>query len=115
MVSEKSLQKMLFQGDPLERVCAKEFIDGVLLFGSFLSILNNKRINPAALFTSILQNYEMRELFIHATGSKNTYQALFGILKLYPNLVKSKNTKKLFNSSLKKTSKLNDRISKKNL
>ena len=116
MVNEKSLQKILFHGDPLEKICSKEFISGVLLFGSFLSILYNKRINPATLFATVLQNYEIRELFIHTTGSSNTYQSFLGLLKLYPNLVKSKNTKKLFNSSLKNVRKTgNNKLSKTNI
>jgi len=102
MVSDKNLQKILFHGNPLEKICSKEFVDGVLLFGSLLSILNNKRINPATLFTHILQSHEMRELFIYTTGSKDTYDAILSLLKLYPNLSKSKNTKKLFVSSLKR-------------
>lgn len=113
MLNERTLQKYMFQGNPLEQMCSKEYIEGVLMFGSFLSILNNKKINASGLFTSILQDLEMREIFIFMTGSQNTHDALLGLLQLYPNLIKSKNTKKLFNSSFKK--KKNDRTRKTDL
>jgi len=102
MLNERTLEKYIFSCNPIEQVCSKEYIEGVLYFGSFLTILNSKKINASVLFTSILQNFEMRELFIHITGSQNTHEALLGLLQLYPNLLKSKNTKRLFNHSLKK-------------
>lgn len=113
MLNERTLQKYMFQGNPLEQICTKEYIEGVLIFGSFLSIINNKKINASGLFTSVLQDLEMRELFIFITGSQSVHEALLGLLKLYPNLIKSKNTKKLFNSSLSK--KKNDRTRKTNI
>lgn len=102
MLNEKTLQKYIFQSNPLELICTKEYIEGVLLFGSFVSMIYNKKINASGLFTAVLQDKELREAFIHITGSKDAHEAFLGLLQLYPNLVKSKNTKKLFNSSLKK-------------
>ena len=102
MLNEKTLQKYIFQSNPLELICTKEYIKGVLLFGSFVSMVFNKKINASALFTSILQDKDLREAFIQITGSQDTHEALLGLLQLYPNLIKSKNTKKLFTSSLKR-------------
>lgn len=113
MVSEKTVKRTHFQGNPVEQVCTKEFIHGVFMFGSFLSMVYNKKVNPTLLFTQVLQNYEARELFIHITGSQDVYSSLLGLLHLYPVLIKSKNTKKLFNTSLKKQ--CNDRSRKKNI
>ncbi len=102
MLNDKTLQKYIFQSNPLELICTKEYIKGVLVFGSFVSMVFNKKVNASGLFTAILQDKELREAFIFITGSQSTHEALLGLLQLYPNLLKSKNTKKLFNSSFKK-------------
>lgn len=102
MLNEHTLENFVFQNNSLEQICSREYVNGVLVFGSFLSILNSKRINPSTLFNSILENLELRELFIEVTGSENTKDALLGLLQLYPALIKSKNTKKLFKKSIKK-------------
>jgi len=102
MLNEKTLQKYIFQSNPLELICTKEYIEGVLLFGAFVSMVLSKKINASGLFTTVLQDKELREAFIFITGSQNMHEALLGLLRLYPNLIKSKNTKKLFTSSLKK-------------
>jgi hypothetical protein len=102
MLNEKVIENFVFQNNSLELLCNYEYVNGVLVFGSFLSILHDKRINPSILFNSILENLELRELFIEITGSKNTKQALLDLLHLYPALIKSKNTKKLFKKSIKK-------------
>jgi hypothetical protein len=102
MINEKTLDNFVYQNNSLEMLCTYEYVNGVVIFGSYLSILNNKRINPFTLFNSILENLELRELFIEITGSENTKQALLGLLQLYPALIKSKNTKKLFKKSIKK-------------
>ena len=64
MLNEKTLQKYIFQSNPLELICTKEYIKGVLLFGSFVSMIFNKKINASGLFTAILQDKELREAFI---------------------------------------------------
>ena len=102
MLNEQTLDNFVFQNNSIEQICTREYINGVIVFGSYLSILNIKRINPSTLFNSILENLELRELFIEITGSKNTREALLGLLQLYPALIKSKNTKKLFKKSIKK-------------
>jgi hypothetical protein len=113
MINDRTLQKYIFQSNPLELICTKEYIKGVLLFGSYLSIVHNKKVNASGIFTAVLQDLELREVFIFITGSQHTHEALLGLLQLYPNLLKSKNTKKLFSSSFKK--KRNDKSRKKNL
>jgi hypothetical protein len=100
MFNGKILEDFLSHNNPLCQICTKEYILGVLKFGSFLSILKNKKINPSGLFTSILENKELREIFILMTNSENINEALLGLLQLYPSLLKSKNTKRLFKKSL---------------
>lgn len=102
MFNEKVLNDFNSRNDPLKQVCTKEYILGVFRFGSFLSIIHNKRLNPAAIFVTILENKEIRDLFIEVTNSENEHEALLGLLQLYPPLLKSKNTKRLFRKSIKK-------------
>jgi hypothetical protein len=102
MFNEKVLNDFNSQNDPLKQICSKEYILNVLRFGSFLSILHNKRLNPSAVFTSILENREIRDIFIQVTQTENIKEALLGLLQLYPALLKSKNTKRLFKKSIKK-------------
>lgn len=100
MFDEKILGDFISRNDPLCQICTKEYILGVFKFGSYLSILKNKKINPSGLFTAILENKDMREIFIKVTYSENMNEALLGLLQLYPSLLKSKNTKRLFKKSL---------------
>lgn len=102
MFNEKVLNDFNSRNDPLKQVCTKEYILGVFRFGAFLSIVHNKRLNPSAIFVTILENKEIRDLFIDVTNSENMHEALLGLLQLYPPLLKSKNTKRLFRKSIKK-------------
>jgi len=101
MFNEKILDNFISRSDPLSQICTKEYIEGVFRFGSFLSIIKNKKINPSGLFVTILENKNFREIFIKVTHSENMHEAMLGLLQLYPSLVKSKNTKRIFKKSLK--------------
>ena len=59
MFNEKVLEDFLSRNDPLKQICTKEYILGVLMFGSFLSIVHNKKINPSAIFVLILENKDL--------------------------------------------------------
>jgi len=100
MFNEKVLDDFLSKNDPLKQICTKEYIQGVFKFGSLLSILHNKKINPSTVFVTILENKEIRDLFVEVTHSDNAKDALLGLLQLYPPLLKSKNTKRLFKKSI---------------
>jgi len=97
--NEKILNNYIVQGDPLRQIGSKEYIHSIYKFGAFLSIVNNKKINPTSLFVQILQDKKLREVFVEVTESENVYEALHGLLQLYPILLKSKNTKRLFKKS----------------
>jgi len=100
MFNEKVLDDFLSKSNPLKQICTKDYIHGVYMFGSFLSVLHNKRLNPSAIFVLILENKEIRDLFVDVTHSDNAKEALLGLLQLYPPLLKSKNTKRLFKKSI---------------
>lgn len=100
MFNEKVLEDFLSRNDPLKQICTKEYILGVLKFGSYLSIVHNKKLNPSAIFVLILENKNLRDLFVHVTQTDTAKEALLGLLQLYPPLLKSKNTKRLFKKSI---------------
>jgi hypothetical protein len=101
MFNDKVVLNAIEQSDPVQQLSNKEVALNVLSFGSFITILNNKRINPVFLFSSILENMTVRDLFVHITGTENAKEALLHLLHFYPALIKSKNTKRLFKKSLK--------------
>lgn len=78
---------------PLDQLHSKEFIDGMLKAGSLIAMLENKKINVAALFTLLLEKESYQEFFTEITASETFKEALLSLLYLYPSLVKSKVTK----------------------
>ena len=101
MLNDKVVLSALEQSDPIRQLYSKEIALSILSFGSFLTILNNKKINPVFLFTSVLENLQLRKLFVEVTGTDSEKNSLLNLLHFYPSLVKSKNTKRLFKKSLK--------------
>jgi hypothetical protein len=79
--------------DPLERIKFNEFISGMLKAGSFISMVENKKINTTNLFLLILEKIEYQDFFVEMTSSKDFREAIGLLLHLHPNLVKSKFTK----------------------
>jgi len=102
MFNEKVLNNFNSRTNPLSQICTKEYILGVFKFGSYLSIIHNKRLNPSAIFVCVLENREIRDMFVEITHSDSVHEALLGLLQLYPSLLKSKNTKRLFKKSIAK-------------
>lgn len=105
MLNSKNITSIIENSNPVCHIASKEFIEGLLKLGSFLSITCNKKINSSTLFTMILENSDIRYIFVSLTGSNNEREALLSMLYMYPTLLKSKNVKKTFQRSLK-----NDRV-----
>jgi hypothetical protein len=101
MINKNAFEDLFQKCDPLFQLTSKEYIIGVLKFGSYLSILNNKKLNASGIFVQILQDKKLRDMFVTITESENMKSALLGLLQLYPVLLKSKNTKRLFKKSIK--------------
>jgi len=78
---------------PFNQIHSKEFIEGVLKAGSFISMVENKKINTTALFSLLLENSHYQEFFTEITSSNSFKEALMSLLYLNPSLVKSKITK----------------------
>lgn len=101
---------------PLEQIHSKEFIEGVLKCGSFISMLENKKINTTMLFSLILENKDYQEFFVEITASESLREALLSLLYLHPSLVKSKITKsvvrKISNANSKKSKQKTQQLKK---
>lgn len=79
--------------NPIDNILSKEFVEGVLKAGSLISVLENKKLNNAALLAALLEKTDYQEFFTEVTASENFKEALLSLLYLCPSLVKSKITK----------------------
>ena len=80
---------------PFSRINTREFIEGVLKAGSLISMLENKKINTATLFSLLLENPNYQKFFTEITSSDSFKESIMLMLHLNPNLVKSKITKSI--------------------
>jgi hypothetical protein len=80
---------------PSSHIYSREFVEGVLKAGSFISMIENKKINTTALFSLLLEKTEYQEFFTKITSSDSFKEAIMSLLYLNPNLVKSKITKSI--------------------
>jgi hypothetical protein len=78
---------------PREELCSKEFWEAVMKFGSFVSMLENKKVNTTTLFSLLIENKNYQNIFVELTSCTNFREAIEMLLYLYPSLVKSKVTK----------------------
>ena len=101
-MDERTYHSLINQTNPYQRLRATEFLKSVLSFGSLFSMVLDKKINVSNLFILILENKEVRNLFVEVTETENDYESLLGLLQLYPSLLKSKNAKRAFHKSKSK-------------
>ncbi len=80
---------------PYAHLHSKEFVEGVLKAGSFISMLENKKINTTALFSLLMESPKYQEFFAEITSCDSFKEAIYFLLQLNPSLLKSKITKSL--------------------
>ena len=80
---------------PYSQMHFKDFVDGMLKAGSFISMLENKKINTTTLFSLLLENPNYQNFFTEITSSDSFREAITTMLYLNPSLVKSKITKSI--------------------
>ena len=78
---------------PVDNVESKEFSDNVLKVGSFISMVENKKLNLAMVFSLILQKAKYQKFLVEMTSSDCFESAVTQLLHLNPTLIKSKHTK----------------------
>lgn len=76
--------------NPLNRLNEKEFDDCLLKYGSLLSIINNKSLNPTNIFLLIVKEKEYERVFSEFSGIPDLFNIMKMIISRYPNLIKSK-------------------------
>jgi hypothetical protein len=75
---------------PIVQIDDKESDMIVLKMGSFLSIINNKKINQAKLLVTVLKNKKFQDCFLQMMDFDNLQTLVECIIKKYPLISKSK-------------------------
>jgi hypothetical protein len=78
---------------PFDQLCLREFIEGLMIAGSVISILENKKLTPVNFFLCLLESKQYQQIFTELTSSENFKQGLTFLFFVYPNLAKSRITK----------------------
>lgn len=76
--------------NPITQIDDKETDLIILKMGSFLSIVNNKKVNQAKLLVTILKNKKFQQCFFHMLEINNLQSLVEYIIKKYPLICKSK-------------------------
>jgi hypothetical protein len=70
-------------------------------FGSFCSIIHNKKLNSVAIFSLIVKNNTYCKIFMNLTETDSKKEAILLYLKYNNNLCRSKVVKEILKSQLK--------------
>lgn len=76
--------------NPVSQLSEKDMNIFLLKFGTLISLINNKNINPTFLFLTIIKDEKLQNIFKQISGANTTNEILRIILNIYPNLLKSK-------------------------
>lgn len=76
--------------DPIFQINEKEFNMSLLQFGSYISIIKNKRINQTMLLVMLLESEEARESFKLISSIDSTPVLFYNLITRFPVLCKSK-------------------------
>lgn len=87
---DKSIQAVVNLNDPIHQIKNKEFNVSLLKFGSFVSVIMNKRLSQTFILIQLLENEELREIFKEICEIDNFQTLLLNFLECYPPLCKSK-------------------------
>ena len=89
MENNYTLQPFLKES-PAIQLSDKDLDIFLLKFGTLLSLINNKNINPTFLFLTVIKDENLQNVFKLVSGVTTTNEILRIILTVYPNLLKSK-------------------------
>ncbi len=117
---EKQIEALVSQNDPIFQLNNKEFNDALIKFGSFVSIIKNKRLSQTFILLQLLEDKDLRNIFHEICEIEEFQPMLMNFLVCYPSLSKSKIIKakinQLFNKTKPKKSKdINDKPRNKRL
>jgi len=104
---DNSIIKRINDNNPVYKMNEKEFNHSLLKFGSFVSILKNKRINQTMLLALVLEYPEYQESFKGVSEIDNIRVIIYNLILRFPILCKSKiiknKIKELLNDGTRKT------------
>lgn len=75
---------------PINQIAERELNLTILKMGSFLSIVNNKKVNQAKLLIKLLEDENYCECFFKLSDIDNLQELVECLIKKYPTLCKSK-------------------------
>jgi len=97
------------KSEPTYKLYEEEFIERMYKFGSLLSIIKNKKINPTLFLSVLLKEENIRIMFMQYLEIEEFHIILHNILEYYPNLIRSKIIKKEYKKYVKRDNKLREK------
>ena len=88
--SDSAIIQTINNNNPLYTIKEEEFDRALLKFGSFMSIVKNKRINQTMLLVELLDNEIHRDVFKALSGIEKTNVLFYNLVIRFPILCKSK-------------------------
>jgi len=82
--------KLVEEANPTFTITDKELDLVLLRIGSFLSIINNKKINQAKLLVTIINDIKFQQIILKLTEFDNLKSLVEIFIEKYPSLCKSK-------------------------
>jgi hypothetical protein len=98
---EKQIEALVSQNNPVYQLEAKEFNNALIKFGSFVSIIMNKRLSQTFILLQLLENENLRKIFQEICEIDEFQTLLLNFLACYPSLCKSKIIKSKVNQLFK--------------
>jgi len=83
---------------PLSQLARDELEVELIKFGSFCSIIHNKKLNNVTIFSLIVKNKLYRKIFMELTDTENEREAILLFLKYNSNLCRSKVVREILKS-----------------
>ena len=90
LYSNNSILQTINNNNPLYQIKEIEFDMVLLKFGSFVSMLKNKRINQTMFLVELLESETHRECFKFLSGIEETDVLFYNLIIRFPVLCKSK-------------------------
>ena len=90
------------QSNPVQQITDDELDMLILRMGSFLSILNNKKVNQAKLLITIVNDEKFQECFLRLSELPQLQTIVELLINKYPTLCKSKVVHNAFTKKRKK-------------
>ena len=83
---------------PLSQMARDELELELIKFGSFCSVIHNKKLNNVTIFSLIVKNKLYRKIFMEMTDTDSEREAILLFLKYNSNLCRSKVVREILKS-----------------